>query len=259
MILLVQQLTCECSGTDSTIEEMRSSLLHSLCSKEFIVTLQMYKEIQKQPLQRNIGHSRLTVSPDLIFLLQITCVFGVPVPSPSSWRAPSHSGSSCCSCCSTKATNILSAGHPMMASSSCSSQRKWPSCGACARTRPTWTMTSWAEHCATTMTRYTTYISKLHNTEVVCLLSCNELHISSWFSCRTSSRRWSVRSLSTSLCRSLRFWRWTLHWWSRVAAVRKAGAPHQNLRLKMRMGVRGTSTSTPACIPPSRSVPCTTP
>lgn len=88
MLLLVQQLTCECSGTDSTIEEMGSSLLHSLCSKEFIVTLQMYREIQKQPLQRNIGHSRSTVSPDLIFFtadhLCLWCPRSLPIIMESS-------------------------------------------------------------------------------------------------------------------------------------------------------------------------------
>ena len=77
--------------------------------------------------------------------------------------------------------------------------------------------------------------------------------------CRTSSRRWSARSSSTSLCRFLRFWRWTPPWWSRAASVRRVVAWCQSPRLRTRTAAGGTSTSTPACTPPSPSAPCSTP
>ena len=95
---------------------------------------------------------------------------------------PSLCGSSCCSCCWTKVTSTWYAGRQQTESSSSSNRRKWRSCGGCARTRPTWTTTSWAEPCATTMTRWfklTVVIVQelpLCNAQLVYSLCCWKYH-----------------------------------------------------------------------------------
>lgn len=69
------------------------------------------------------------------------------------WRRILRCGSFCWNFLSVTSTQVLSPGLTMMANLSWLMQKRWLACGDWGRTRRTWTMTSWAEPCATTTTR----------------------------------------------------------------------------------------------------------
>lgn len=115
----------------------------------YVIQITAYAQIIQYLVQKKM--QKLTMQSQWISLSD----YGVCVCAClwQTWRVPSRCGSSCCSCCWTRAISTWSAGRLMTASSSCSSLRRWPSFGVWGRTKRIWITINWAELCATTTTR----------------------------------------------------------------------------------------------------------